>query len=392
MGTERTEILKNTRRVLVKIGSGVLTRKDGIDLDIITHLVDEIADLSRRGYRFVMVSSGAVASGRSRIGSAGKVHSLPQKQAAAAIGQGRLMEVYSNAFGRHELVAAQILLTMSDLTDRHRFLNTKNTLSVLMEWKVIPIINENDTVSVDELRFGDNDNLASMMANIIDADLVINLTNTEGLYDRNPHNSKGSKLIPLVREITSDIEAAASSEADPVGMGGMKSKVLAAQKVTAFGIPYIIAPGKREGVLGDIFTGEKIGTLFLPMEKSLKSKQYWIAFTLRSRGKVRLDDGAARAITQKGKSLLPSGIVACEGEFVEGDPVTCVDLTGTIIAKGLVNYCSADIDKIKGLRTSKIEQVLGVKPYDEVIHRDNMAVPKPRRRTAGQKKTGKEKK
>jgi len=376
MSEERIRILKGAKRILVKVGSGVLTGTDGLDLDIIEQLVDEISEYSKRGFHFVIVSSGAIVSGTNRMGFKEKLKSLPQKQAAAAVGQGRLMRVYSQAFGRHQLITAQILLTMSDLTDRQRFLNVRNTLSTLMEWGVIPIINENDTVSVDEIKFGDNDNLAAMMANITEANLLINLTNTEGLYDRDPRGPEQSRLIPLVREITAQIEKAASSEADTVGMGGMKSKVIAAKKVTAFGIPYIIAHGKKAGIVGDILSGQETGTLFLPGAQHLKSKKHWIAFTLRSRGKICIDEGAQDAIMNQGKSLLPSGIVKVEGDFGVGDPVTCVDANGVPIAKGLVNYSSSDIDKIKGLKTSKIELVLGEKPYDEIIHRDNMAVSK----------------
>jgi len=315
MGKERKEIVKDAKRILVKIGTGVLTGKNGLDREIIDQLVDEIAELTKQGYQFVLVSSGAIASGMHRMGFKNKLQSLPQKQAAAAVGQGRLMRVYSNAFRRHGLIVAQILLNMSDLTDRTRFLNTRNTLSELMEWGVIPIINENDTVAVEEIKFGDNDNLAAMMANIMDANLLINLTNIKGLYDRDPKSAKKAKLISLVREITDEIEAAASSEADPVGMGGMKSKVIAARKVTAFGIPFIIAPGKSKGVIHDIFSGKNIGTLFLPMSEHLKSKKYWIAFTLRSRGKIYIDDGARDAVMFQGKSLLPSGVLRVEGDF-----------------------------------------------------------------------------
>ncbi|MBN2284617.1 MAG: glutamate 5-kinase [Deltaproteobacteria bacterium] len=378
MSKERKDVLKKARRVLVKIGSGVLTGKDGLDTEIIENIVDEIAAHSREGYQFVIVSSGAIASGMHRMGFTQRLQSMPQKQAAAAIGQGRLMRVYSNAFVKHDMVAAQILLTMSDLTDRQRFLNTRNTLSVLLEWNVVPIINENDTVAVEEIKFGDNDNLAAMIANIIEANLVINLTNTKGLYDKNPKETGKSRLIPLVREITEEIENMASSEADPVGMGGMKSKVIAARKVTTFGIPYIIAHGKTQGIITDVLAGKNRGTLFLPMEQHLTSKKYWIAFTLRSRGKIYIDEGARQAIVNQGKSLLPSGIIGIEGNFSVGDPVVCVCGDGTNVAKGLVNYSSTDIDKIKGLKTSKIEQVLGSKPYDEVIHRDNLAVSKPR--------------
>ena len=374
----RQDILVNVKRVLIKIGTGVLSGKDGLALNIIEQLVDEIAQLTKRGCQIVIVSSGAIASGMHRMGVKAYrntlMKSIPQKQAAAAVGQGRLMRVYSNAFGRHDLIVAQMLLTMSDLTDRKRFLNVRNTLSTLMEWGVIPIINENDTVSVDEIKFGDNDNLAAMTANIIGAHLLINLTNTEGLYDRNPTGSEKARLIPLVKDITDEIEAAATAESDPVGMGGMKSKVMAAKKVAAFGIPYIVAHGKTKGILQDIFAGKETGTLFLPVNEHMKSRKYWIAFTLEPRGKLFIDDGAKKAIIHQGKSLLPSGIIKVEGVFYEGDAVTCVDMETAVLAKGLVNYSSSDIDKIKGLKTSRIKQILGNKSYDEIIHRDNMAV------------------
>ncbi|HQI36568.1 MAG TPA: glutamate 5-kinase [Syntrophales bacterium] len=372
----RKEILKDVRKVLIKIGSAVLTGDNGLDLHIIEQLVEEIVDLKKRGYHIVIVTSGAIASGKHRMGLTGPLKSMPQKQAAAAIGQGRLMRVYSNAFGKYGIYVAQILLTMSDLTDRKRFLNIRNTLTTLMDWGVIPIINENDTVAVDEIKFGDNDHLAAMMANITETHLLINLTNTEGLYDHNPNRSKKAKVIPLVREISEVIEQAATDETSDVGSGGMRSKVLAAKKVTAFGIPYIIAPGKEPGILRDLFAGKDRGTLFLPMKDHLNSRKYWIAFTLRSRGKLTLDDGAKKALIEEGKSLLPSGVIAVEGDFHVGDPVLCLDTEGKILAKGLVNYGSEEVGKIMGLKTSKIQQVLGYKDYDEVIHRDNMAVDK----------------
>ncbi|HRU87622.1 MAG TPA: glutamate 5-kinase [Syntrophales bacterium] len=372
----RKEILKDVRKVLIKIGSAVLTGDNGLDLHIIEQLVEEIVELKKRGYHVVIVTSGAIASGKHRMGLTGPLKSMPQKQAAAAIGQGRLMRVYSNAFGKYGIYVAQILLTMSDLTDRKRFLNIRNTLTTLMDWGVIPIINENDTVAVDEIKFGDNDHLAAMMANITETHLLINLTNTEGLYDHNPNRSKKAKVIPLVREISEVIEQAATDETSDVGSGGMRSKVLAAKKVTAFGIPYIIAPGKEAGILRDLFAGKDRGTLFLPMKDHLNSRKYWIAFTLRSRGKLTLDDGAKKALIEEGKSLLPSGVIAVEGDFHVGDPVLCLDTEGKILAKGLVNYGSEEVGKIMGLKTSKIQQVLGYKDYDEVIHRDNMAVDK----------------
>jgi glutamate 5-kinase len=372
----RKYTLQHTKKVIIKIGSAVLTGIDGLDLQIIEQLVDEIAELTRSGCQIVIVTSGAIASGKHRMGISGPLKSMPQKQAAAAIGQGRLMRVYSNAFGKHGIYVAQILLTMSDLTDRKRFLNVRNTLSTLTEWGVIAVINENDSVAVDEIKFGDNDHLAAMIANITGADLLINLTSTEGLYDRNPALSKNAKVISLVREITEEIEAAATADTTSVGMGGMKSKVMAARKVTAFGIPYIIAPGKEKGILHAVIAGKDKGTLFLPMSEHLTSRKCWIAFTLRSRGKLIIDEGARTAIVEHGKSLLPSGIIGVEGSFDVGDPVTCVDQNGVSLAKGLVNYGSQEIQKIMGLKSSKIEQVLGHKDYDEVIHRDNMAVEK----------------
>jgi glutamate 5-kinase len=374
MTPTRKEVLGNVKIILIKIGSAVLTGESGLDLNIIEQLVDEMVDLKKRGHHIVIVTSGAIASGKHRMGITTSLKTMPQKQAAAAIGQSRLMRVYSNAFGKHGINVAQILLTLSDLTDRKRFLNIRNTFSTLMEWGVVPIINENDTVAVEEIKFGDNDQLAAMAANITEAHLVINLTNIEGLYDKNPHRSKKAKVISLVENISEEIEEAASGEASDVGTGGMKSKVQAAGKVIAFGIPYIIAPGKEKGILRDIFAGKDRGTLFLPMETHLNSRKYWIAFTLRSRGKLIVDEGARQAIVEEGKSLLPSGIIAVEGDFIAGDPVACLDEAGNVLAKGLVNYATADVKKIMGLKTSKIEQVLGHKDYDEVIHRDNMAV------------------
>jgi glutamate 5-kinase len=371
--TRKTQ-LAGVRKILVKVGSAVLTGENGLDLNIIEQLVGDIATLRERGFQVVLVSSGAIASGKHRMGIEGKLKSIPQKQAAAAVGQGRLMRVYSNAFGKHGLFVGQVLLTMSDITDRKRFLNIRNTLFTLMEWGVITIINENDTVAVDEIKFGDNDHLAAMVANIIEAHLVINLTSTEGLYDRNPADTKKANLIHIVTEFTPEIEAAATEEATPVGMGGMKSKVQAAKKVTASGIPYIIAPGRRAGVLQEIMDGKETGTLFLPLTEHLNSRKYWIAFTLRSRGRIMIDDGAKEALVLDGKSLLPTGVTQVEGDFVLGDPVTCVDAAGNAIAKGLVNYGAEEIRKIMGLKTAKIEQVLGYKDYDEIIHRDNLAV------------------
>jgi len=370
----RPEILAHAKKILIKIGSAVLTGEDGLDLKVIDSLVQDMCALKNRGYAVVLVSSGAIVSGKHRMKITEKLKSIPEKQAAAAIGQGRLMRVYSKAFEKNGYYVAQILLTLSDLTDRQRYLNIRNTLSTLLEWGAIPIINENDTVAIDEIKFGDNDNLAAMIANIIEADLFINLTSTAGLYDGNPAVNKKAKLIPLVSEFSEELEAAATADTSSAGTGGMKSKIQAAKKVTAIGIPCIIAPGKKKNVLSDIISGDEIGTLFLPMADRLNSKKYWIAFTLRPRGKLVLDDGAKKALLEKGKSLLPSGIIDVEGDFNPGDAVNCIGRDGSVLAKGLVNFSSDELRKIKGLKSSHIQQVLGHKDYDEVIHRDNLAV------------------
>ena len=370
----RKEILTHTKKILIKVGSAVLTGPDGLDLKIIDSLVRDMSSLARQGYSVVLVTSGAIVSGKHRMNITEKLKSIPEKQAAAAIGQGRLMRVYSKSFEKNGHYVAQILLTLADLADRQRYLNIRNTLSTLMAWGAIPIINENDTVAVDEIKFGDNDNLAAMIANIIEADLFINLTTIGGLYDVNPNQSQKAKLIPLVHEFTEEIEAAATGDTSSSGTGGMKSKVQAAKKVTAIGIPCIIAPGKKDKVLTDIIAGKEIGTLFLPMADRLNSKKYWIAFTLRPRGKLIIDDGAKKALLEKGKSLLPSGILDVEGEFNVGDPVNCISREGIIVAKGLVNFSSAEINRIKGIKTAQIRQVIGHKDYDEVIHRDNLVI------------------
>jgi len=356
----RQDVLTNAKTILIKVGSAVLTGSDGLDLKIIDSLVREMSDLAEAGYSIVLVTSGAIASGKHRLKITENLKSMPEKQAAAAIGQGRLMRVYSKSFEKNGHYVAQILLTLSDLTDRQRYLNIRNTLSTLMEWKTIPIINENDTVAVDEIKFGDNDNLAAMIANVIEADLFINLTSTDGLYDCNPTVSKKAKLIRVVNEFSEDIEAAATDETSSAGTGGMKSKIQAAKKVTAIGIPCIIAPGRKKNVLTEIMAGKEIGTLFLPMADRLNAKKYWIAFTLRTCGRIIIDEGAKKALLEKGKSLLPSGIVDVEGDFNLGDPVVCADHKGTILAKGLVNFSSAEISKIKGLKLLRLNRFLDI--------------------------------
>jgi glutamate 5-kinase len=281
---------------------------------------------------------------------------------------------YDKAFGRYKKKVAQILLTGDDLNDRQRYLNARNTLNALLSWEVVPIVNENDTVMIEEIQFGDNDNLAAMITLLMDADILVNLTDIDGLYTRDPRTFPEAELIPVISAISKDIESLAGNIPGSLGTGGMLSKVKAAGKVTAAGIPMLIAGGNQPDILTRLFSGQEHGTYFVPGKKKLKSRKCWIAFTLKPKGVIRIDEGAAAAILKRGKSLLPSGIVGVEGEFSVGAPVEFKRDDGETLGTGLVNYSSVDIRKIMGLKSSQIEQHLGQKPYDYVIHRDNLAI------------------
>jgi len=369
----RKMLVPKTKLFVVKIGSAVITGEDGLDLQIIDQLVEDIAHEIENGRKAIIVTSGAIASGKHRLGIKGLLSSMPEKQAAAAIGQGRLMRVYSTTFGKHGVFVGQMLLTASDLTrDRKRYLNIRHTILTLLDWKVVPIINENDTVAVEEIKFGDNDNLAAMIAQLVHVDLVINLTNTEGLYTQNPRKVEKASLISLVKGVKEDTQYVATEETSDVGTGGMKSKIIAARKVVTAGIPYIIANGRKPKILRDIFLGKEVGTLFQPLKEHLNSRKAWIAFTLKPQGALIIDDGAAEALLHKGRSLLPSGIVGVEGNFLPGDSVLCLDTAGKTIARGLVSYGSSEVKKIMGIKSRQIGEVLGRKDYDEIIHRNNM--------------------
>ena len=281
----------------------------------------------------------------------------------AAIGQGSLMYAYEEAFNPHQLLVAQILLTREDLTNRQRYLNARNTLITLLEWGIIPIINENDTVAVDEIKFGDNDNLSALIAHLIDSDLLIVLTDTEGLYDRDPREDPQARLIPVVEQVDGQVVEYTSKYSGQWGLGGMRSKIMAARKVTAGGIPVIVASGRKEGVLQEIIKGKPLGTLFLPQKTTLSRKKHWIAFTLKHKGDIIIDEGAKKAVLEKGKSLLPSGVLEVQGRFGIGACVRLVDQNARVIGKGLVNYSSSDIIKIRGLKTSEIEKRAGIQTF-----------------------------
>ena len=363
------------KRLVIKVGSNILTdKKEGLDTKRISALAKDISVLHDKGYEVVVVSSGAVAAGMTKLGLTEKPKDIKLKQAAAAVGQSRLMWAYERSFAEFGKKVAQVLLTRDDFSDRKRYINSKNTIITLLSYRVIPIINENDTVSTDEIKFGDNDNLASLVANIVESEQLIILSDVEGLYTEDPRQSSKARLIEFVDEITPEILKKAGGAGSMAGTGGMYSKVLAAKKAASHGIVVHIISGKREGLLLSLIAGEHSGTLFRPNSDKMSSRKGWIAFGSRSKGSIMIDDGAVKALLEGGKSLLPSGIVEVEGGFDTGDAIHCLDRKGNRIAKGLTNYSSSEIEKIKGKKSSDIEKILGYKYSEEVIHRDNLAL------------------
>ncbi len=371
----RNELLKQAKRIVVKIGSSLIaSRATGLRPEQIERLAGELAALRTGGREVLIVSSGAIVSGITKLQLKEYPKSLPVKQAAAAVGQSRLMWAYEKSFERLGVQVAQVLLTHHDLADRRRFLNARHTLAALIGFGVVPIINENDTVAVDEIRVGDNDTLASEVAHLIDADLLVILSDVDGLYTDDPRKTPSATLIPLIPEITDDIERRAGASSTFEGTGGMATKVRAAKKVGEYGVATLILNGQQAGLLPKVLNGGEGGSLFVAKGRRLTSRKQWIGYTLRPRGSVRLDQGAVDALTQRGKSLLASGIVDVQGEFEAGDPVACVNPEGKEFAKGLVNFSSALLSRMKGLKTQDIQQQLGPQEYEEVIHRDNLVI------------------
>ena len=362
------------KRVVVKIGSNVLTENDGLNVKVIRSITGQICRLIDAGREVILVSSGAMASGVKKVGLTKRPDELPKRQAVAAVGQAGLIREYEKAFGRHHKKVAQILLTSEDLSNRKRYLNARNTMVTLLSWQVVPIINENDTVSVEEIQFGDNDNLAAMITLLMDADILINLTDIEGLFDKDPRIHQDAELIPIVTAINKNTEQYASEIAGALGTGGMMSKIKAARKVVSAGVPMVIAKGDTPDILAKIFSDNARGTFFVPGKEKLTSRKCWIAFSLKPQGAIEIDDGAAEAILKNGKSLLPSGIVAVEADFNIGAAVEFKNQKNEILGIGLANYSATDIRKIMGLKSNQIKAVLGHKSYDEVIHRDNLVI------------------
>lgn len=371
----RDELLAQAKRIVVKIGSSLIaSRATGLRPEQIERLADEIAALRSGGREVLVVSSGAIVSGIKKLQLKEYPKSLPVKQAAAAVGQSRLMWAYEKAFERLGIQVAQVLLTHQDLADRRRFLNARYTLTALIGFGILPIINENDTVAVEEIRVGDNDTLASEVAHLVDADLLVILSDVDGLFTEDPRKNPAATLISFIPAIDEDIERRAGMSSTFEGTGGMATKVRAAKKVGEYGVPTLIVNGERAGLLPSVLRGGSGGSFFLARERRLNSRKHWIAFTLRPRGHVRLDQGAVEALVKRGKSLLASGIVDVTGQFEAGDPVSCLDADGKEFAKGLVNFSSDLLNRIKGLKTQDIQQQIGPQEYEEVIHRDNLVI------------------
>ena len=368
---ERRQLFSKVKRLVVKVGTNVLTTEDGeLDKKRVESLSADVSELVKVKLEVVLVSSGAIAAGKTSLGLKAKPRTIPEEQAAAAIGQTRLMHLYSECFRQGGLCVGQVLLTQADLRDRRRYLNARNTILTLLRARVIPVVNENDTVAVDELyfgdRFGDNDTLSALVTNLIEAELLIILTDVDGLL-----SDEG--LVEEVRKVSPAIESYAKKTKGGFGKGGMPSKIKAAKIVTQSGEKVVIANGRLPRVLSRILHGDKIGSLFLPGKERIGGKKRWIAFTLQARGNLTVDEGAKKAL-ETGKSLLPSGIKDTDGKFRTGDAVSIKDGAGREFARGLINYSSEEVKKILGVKSAEIETILGYKSYDEVVHRDNLVI------------------
>lgn len=371
---DRAARLSDAHRVVVKVGSNVLTWEGGLNLEVVAAISRQICTLIDGGREVVLVSSGAMAAGLKKMGFPARPDTIPERQAVAAVGQAGLILEYELAFGRYGRRVAQVLLTGDGLHSRKRYLNARNTINQLLEWGVVPIINENDTVSVEEIKFGDNDNLSAMIALMLGADLLINLTDIDGLYDCDPRSHPEARLIPLVTTIGREVETCATGIPGSLGTGGMLTKIKAARKVNTAGIPMVIAGGRAPDVLPRLLEGETLGTFFAPKKEKMANRKSWIGFSVRPSGGLRIDAGAVHALVERGKSLLPIGITGVEGDFRVGAPVEIRNPEGEVVAVGLANYGSADIRKIQGLRSDGIREQLGDRPYDEVVHRDNLTI------------------
>ena len=364
------------KRIVIKVGTSTLTDDNHRLVHAkVEKLAREIVELRRRGKEVILVSSGAIGAGIGKLNLKQRPRDIKLLQATAAVGQSILMSTYDRYFSAYGQTIAQLLLTHADFRSRQRYLNLRNTLLTLLKSGVIPIINENDTTAVDEIKVGDNDNLSALVASNLEADLLIILTDTDGLFTRDPRRSKRAELIPVVRDITPEIERIADTgeKTKTSSVGGMRTKIQAAKLAMNAGIPVVIANGAEEDILLRIVEGEPVGTRFLPRKSDrMNDREHWIRFVSPPRGRIKVDEGAKAALVARGSSLLPSGIIGVEGVFMPGDTVSIIDSHNIEFARGITNYSSVEIEKIKGLHTSDIERVLGHKEYDEVVYRGNL--------------------
>lgn len=370
------EALKKAKRIVIKVGTSTITYANGKrNFSQIDRLAREISDLQNQGKEMILVTSGAVAVGVDRMGLPGKPKTIPGKQAAAAVGQGVLMHTYEKFFADYGQIVAQVLITKTEAIDRHRYTNTRNTFMELMRQRVIPIVNENDVVALDELKIGDNDNMSALVAGIVDADLVIILSDVDGLYTANPQTHPDAVIVPEVAEITPEIEASAGGVGSARGTGGMATKIQAAKAATSSGIHLVIASGTEKNAITRVLQGEELGTLFVSRENRLQFRKRWLAFGAKIAGSIVVDDGCAKAIRKAGGcSILPAGVFAVQGEFLPGSTVSVIDKDAHELARGLVHYSSAELELIKGCNSGEIANILGHKNFDEVIHRDDLVI------------------
>ncbi|MDQ7791633.1 MAG: glutamate 5-kinase [Clostridia bacterium] len=368
-------VLKSYNQIVVKVGTSSLAYETGkLNLACIENLVRQMADLHNQGREVILVTSGAIGAGAGKIGLKSRPRTIPEKQACAAVGQGMLLHMYEKMFSEYGITVGQVLLTREDFADRRRFLNARNTLRALLRFGVLPIINENDTVAVNEIKFGDNDNLSALVAGLMDFEVLVMLTDTDGLYTANPRLDPEARLIASVDEITPEIEQLAGAAGSRLGTGGMVSKLHAVRVATHSGVTGVIARATVDNVLRRVLTGEEIGTVFWPVATKMETRKQWIAYSTTVRGKIVVDEGAARALVQNGKSLLPSGVVGVEGVFEMGNTVSIVDPEGIELARGLTNFSSEEVDRIKGCKTGQISRILGGKRNEEIVHRNNMVL------------------
>ena len=371
----RTKLFEEPGTVVVKVGTNVLANSEGVlDRARIAALADQLHGIRERGWRVVLVSSGAIGAGVGKLNLGKRPTDLPHLQACAAIGQTALMQIYQECFAPHGILPTQILLTAGDFDNRARYLNVRNTIRTLFEYQSLPIINENDTVSVAEIKFGDNDQLAAMVSNLMQAKLLVLLTNVDGLYSADPGIDPTAILLSTVSEIDRSITDLAGATKSNLGTGGMWSKLKAARLATSAGGAVIMANGSRDGILEAVFEGRVVGTLFLPQSGAVPAWKRWIGLTARPKGSLLVDAGAQNAVVQLGKSLLPVGVRGVIGDFGKGDLVSICVEGGIEIARGLTNYSSAEASRLAGLKTEQIAERLGKVPYPELVHRDNMAL------------------